>query len=90
MQDLLKFTKFSLLGTFGFKSIPYEFHIADLDKSGNDASTVLSVINAGTFPRDRAHVRAKVLYDSDPTKYKIIIGSLGFVQDNGRVYWNLG
>jgi hypothetical protein len=64
--------------------------IADLDKSGHDASTVLSAINAGTFPRDRAHVRAKVLYDSDPTKYKIIIGSLGFVQDNGRVYWNLG
>ena len=59
--------------------------IADLDRSGHDASTVLTAIRGGTSPRDRAHVRAKVLYDNDPTKYKFVIGSLGFVQGDGRV-----
>jgi|NorSeaMetagenome_1021524.scaffolds.fasta_scaffold29062_1 hypothetical protein len=61
--------------------------ISDLERVGRYAFTEIA---RGTFPLDRAHVRAKALYDQDPTKYKFVIGSLGFVQSDGRVFWELG
>ena len=57
---------------------------------GTDEKALLEHIQGGTFPPYMANVRAKVLYNANPGIYKQLIGSLGFVQSDGRIYWELG
>lgn len=57
---------------------------------GTDERGLLEHIMRGTFPPNMANVRAKVLYNANPGRYKQIIGSLGFIQGDGRIYWELG
>ena len=50
----------------------------------------LHAIKNNTFPSDNCYPHAKILRDSDPSKYALVLGSLGFRQSDGRVYWEYG
>ena len=50
----------------------------------------LQAIKNNTFPSNNCYPRAKILRDSDPSKYALVLGSLGFRQSDGRVYWEYG
>ena len=50
---------------------------------GNAKVALLSIINTPFFPSKNCYLRAKLLHESDPKKYSLVIGSLGFRQENG-------
>jgi hypothetical protein len=54
---------------------------------GNAKAALLSIINTPFFPSKNCYLRAKLLHESDPKKYSLVIGSLGFRQENGRIHW---
>jgi hypothetical protein len=56
----------------------------------NAKVALLSIINTPLFPRKNCYIRAKVLHESDPNKYSLVIGSLGFRQANGLIHWEYG
>jgi hypothetical protein len=51
---------------------------------------LLSIIHTPFFPRKNCYICAKLLYESDPQEYSLVIGSLGFRQADGKVYWEYG
>ena len=51
---------------------------------------VLSMIKNNTFPQDNCYPYAKLLRDSDPMRYALVLGSLGYRQANRRVFWECG
>lgn len=50
----------------------------------------LDAIKNNTFPKRACIWRAKALRDRDPTRYSMVIGSLGFKQADGRIFWEYG
>ena len=48
------------------------------------------MIENGTFPVNHCYARAKILRDSDPTRFALVLGSLGYRQLDGRVFWECG
>ena len=61
--------------------------------SGDVESTkkiLLHIIDTPLFPSKNCYIRAKLLHESDPQKYSLVIGSLGFRQADGRIYWEYG
>ena len=55
------------------------------------AKTILAaLINTPFFPPKNCYIRAKLLHESDPKKYSLVIGSLGFRQADGRIHWEYG
>ena len=59
-------------------------HIEDAKKA------LLSIIHTPFFPPKNCYIRAKILYESDPENYSLVIGSLGFRQADGRIHWEYG
>ena len=57
---------------------------------GNAKVALMSIINTPLFPRKNCYIRAKLLHESDPKKYSLVIGSLGFRQTDGRIHWEYG
>jgi hypothetical protein len=57
---------------------------------GNAKVVLLSIINTPLFPPKNCYLRAKLLHESDPKKYSLVIGSLGFRQADGRIHWEYG
>jgi len=51
---------------------------------------LLSLIDTPLFPSRNCYIRAKLLHKSNPKKYSLVIGSLGFRQDDGNIYWEWG
>ena len=51
---------------------------------------MLAAIKESRFPLKNCYIRAKLLYESDPKKYSLVIGSLGFKQKDGRIHWEYG
>lgn len=51
---------------------------------------LLIMIENNTFPEGHAYARAKVLRDSRPDRYALVLGSLGYIQPDGRVFWECG
>ena len=51
---------------------------------------MLQHIHNGSFPIHHCYHRAKILRDSDPSSYGVVIGSLGFKQPDGRIWWEYG
>lgn len=47
-------------------------------------------IENNTFPQNNCYARAKILRDSNEKKYALVVGSLGYVQDDGRIFWEYG
>ena len=50
----------------------------------------LFMIKNNTFPKDNCYPRAKLLRDSDPSRFALVLGSLGYRQADGRVFWECG
>jgi hypothetical protein len=50
----------------------------------------LNEIENNTFPKLCCIWRAKALRDRDPTRYSMVIGSLGFKQADGNIFWEYG
>ena len=53
-------------------------------------STWLEKINKDEFPPKSCYARAKILRDSNPEKYALVIGSLGYRQRDGSIFWECG
>ena len=56
----------------------------------NAKAILLAIINTPLFPRKNCYIRAKLLHESDPKKYSLVIGSLGFRQADGHIHWEYG
>ena len=50
----------------------------------------IPVIHSNTFPTRNCFARAKILRDSQPEKYALVIGSLGYKQCDGTIFWEFG
>lgn len=50
----------------------------------------LAMIKNNTFPENFCLARATTLRQVNPTKYVVVIGSLGFVQEDGSIFWEYG
>ena len=50
----------------------------------------LEMINKDEFPPQNCYARAKILRDSNPEKYALVIGSLGYRQRDGSIFWEFG
>jgi hypothetical protein len=50
----------------------------------------LAMIENDTFPENQCLSRATTLRQVNPTKYVVVIGSLGFVQEDGTIFWEFG
>lgn len=48
------------------------------------------MIKNDTFPENFCLARATTLRQVNPTKYVVVIGSLGFVQEDGSIFWEYG
>ena len=50
----------------------------------------VQMIHSNTFPPRNCFGRAKILRDSQPEKYALVIGSLGYRQRDGTIFWEFG
>lgn len=60
-----------------------------LDNYGSRESMMHAILQ-NRFPTDYCLPRAFFVHASNPSKYRIVIGALGFVQTDGRTFWELG
>ena len=60
------------------------------DNSHITKEVMLISIDNNKFPAAHCYIRAKLLHESNPEKYALIIGSLGFVQKDGTTFWEYG
>ena len=51
---------------------------------------LLKLIQSNKFPQNHCYARAKILRDSNPEKYALVIGSLGYKQSDGSIFWEFG
>jgi hypothetical protein len=64
--------------------------IRDLISAFGSVEAMTNAIMDNTFPVDHCTARAYFLYGSNPRRYNVVIGSLGFEQADGRIFWELG
>ena len=50
----------------------------------------MAAIQDNTFPKRNCLWRALALQESDPSKYALVFGSIGFRQSNGEIFWEYG
>ena len=50
----------------------------------------MRMIEEDTFPPKQCLDRALTLRNSDPRKFAVVIGSLGFIQRDGSIFWEFG
>ena len=51
---------------------------------------MMTAIQQNTFARDYCIARAYLLHESNPSRLKVVIGAVGFVQSDGRTFWEQG
>ena len=51
---------------------------------------LMTAIQNNTFPLQHCLVRAYLIHESNPSKYEIVIGAFGFIQSDGRTWWESG
>ena len=51
---------------------------------------VFQFIDVNAFPTKYCYVRAKILHDSNPSKYSIVIGSIGYKKTDGTIWRKYG
>lgn len=52
--------------------------------------SLMKAIALNTFPEGNCYHRSSLIHGSNPDKYTLIIGSLGYKQADGRIYWEFG
>ena len=68
------------------KNLPlYQASIAPLTQTQK-----ISMIENDTFPLKQCLDRALALRESNPRKFAVVIGSLGFIQPDGSIFWEYG
>lgn len=78
------------------KALPEFMELLECSEKYNELVKPLSQhekieqIKNNTFPMKMCLSRAMALRDSDPRKYAVVIGSLGFVQSDGTIFWEFG
>ena len=60
-----------------------------INKKGSEEELFKAIEN-NTFPLQYCTARAFLLYSSNPSKYEVVIGAFGFVQPDGRTFWECG
>lgn len=50
----------------------------------------MKAIKDNTFPERNCLWRALALQNSEPSKYAVVFGSMGFRQENGEIFWEYG
>jgi len=61
------------------------------DKNKHVSSVhLLQMIENNTFPVKQCYARAKILRDSDPSRFALVLSSLGYRQLDGHVFWECG
>ena len=61
------------------------------DKNKHVSSVqLLQMMENNTFLVMQCYTRAKLLRDSDPSRFALVLGSLGYRQLDGRVFWECG
>lgn len=61
------------------------------DKNRHLSSTqLLKMLENNTFPINHCYARAKILRDSSPNRFALVLGSLGYRQSGGNVFWECG
>ena len=58
--------------------------------SGMSQNEKMKAIEDNTFPKRNCLWRALALQNSNPSKYAVVFGSLGFRQGNGKIFWEYG
>jgi len=51
---------------------------------------LFKLIELDEFPTKYCYARAMTLHNSNPKKYKLVIGSLGYIQSDGSIFWEFG
>ncbi len=51
---------------------------------------LMNSIQTNTFPLQHCLERAYLIHGSNPSKYEVVIGAFGFVQSDGRTWWESG
>jgi hypothetical protein len=69
------------------QDIAAKFGAGDVEST---KAVLLSIINTPLFPSKICYIHAKLLHESNPKKYSLVIGSLGFRRADGRIYWEHG
>ena len=65
-------------------------YIQKLINEKGSVDEVFKAIENNTFPLQYCTARAFLLYSSNPSKYEVVIGAFGFVQPDGRTFWECG
>ena len=60
------------------------------DNSHTTMELLLESIDNNEFQTYNCYICAKLLHLSNPKKYALIIGSLGFFQEDGNIFWEYG
>jgi hypothetical protein len=61
-----------------------------MENKCHSESDMVREILEDRFPTHNCYIRAKLLHRSNVRKYNIVIGSLGFEQADGRIFWEYG
>lgn len=64
--------------------------IQRLTQTYGSKDKVMEAIMENRFPVDHCLPRAFLIHESNPTRYRIVIGALGFIQADGRTFWEHG
>jgi hypothetical protein len=69
-----------------------ESHYASFFDNHKDLTRemLLGFIDEDTFPTRYPYVRSRVLQEANPEKYSLVIGSLGYKQKDGSIWWKYG
>ena len=65
-------------------------YIQKLINEKGSVDELFKAIKNNTFPLQYCTARAFLLYTSNPSKYEVVIGAFGFVQPDGRTFWECG
>ena len=64
--------------------------IQQLINEKGTAEELWTSIKNNTFPLQYCLARAYLLHSSNPSRYEVVIGAFGFVQSDGRTFWECG
>ena len=78
-------SKYQFMIKFRKRLISYKTDIEPLNQEQK-----LAMIESDTFPMKQCIDCALTLRTSNPNRFAIVIGSLGFIQPDGSIFWEYG
>jgi len=65
-------------------------YIQHLINEKGSAEDLLTAMENNNFPLNHCLARAYFLHSTNPSRYEVVIGAFGFVQSDGRTFWECG